>query len=101
MLLLPLLYSYKGAQKRYIDNRRYVVLQLHADGRFLGYTRDGSHQSGVQIEQVVFLSPLVILTLRRGNKKEYLLLFTDAMTKADWHQLQLFLRMALQPITKA
>lgn len=97
LLFLPLLYSYKTAQKKYQHYCRYVTLRLYSDGRFIGYQEDGSYRAGIKIEQVVFLSQLLILTLMAEKKREYLLLFTDAMTNVDWHRLQVFLRFAVQP----
>ena len=101
VLLLPLFFSYKNADKNYQQNSRYKTLRLHSDGRFFGYRENGSHHSGMQIEHVVSLYRLLILTLRVGKKKESLLLFTDAMSEAHWHQLQLFVRFALQPMAEA
>jgi len=101
LLLLPLLYSYKKSKKNYQCNSRYLVLRLYSDGRFFGYIDNGAHHPGVQIEQVIFLYQLLILTLRLGKKKELLLLFSDAMSESHWHQLQLFVRFALQPMAEA
>jgi len=96
LILLPLLYSYRHALNTYNHNSRYAVLRIHADGRCIRYSREGSQQRVSQIEQVVYLPYLLIIILQEHGKRAQQLLFIDAMSVQDWQQLQLFLRFALE-----